>query len=192
MRSIGFVAGVLLGFFGGSFVGYGLSEEELRRAMCSYYSEWDFCEEEKVKPSAIKGLAITGLSKELHELYLRVSSIERVIAETGNGSLCVKAYRLNVRLYPLDGKVIGIYRRGREVKVVDRIANWVRTEDGWVDGRFLKECSDEKVAYGRDVSSGSSGNSSERSLHGGDTSGAGKAQVPSSSDLFSSSSEVLR
>ena len=193
MRGHGFITTMaFVGFLGGNLVGYGLSDRELREAMCSYYSERDFCKKEKARPSVVKDLAIMGLSKQLHEVSLKVSSIENKIAKGPDQVLCVKAHRLNIRLYPLDGTVIGIYKRGAKVAVVDRIADWVRTEDGWVSGRYLKECSDEKVAYGSDASPGARGDRFEHPLHGGDTSGTGKAQMSSSPDPSSSSSEVLK
>lgn len=120
-----------IGYMGGSFVGWGLSEREIKMAMCSYYSEWEFCREVE-EEERIRDLAISGLMKKVHEL-------ERRIGERGE-HLCVKAYRLNIRLYPLDGKVIGIYRKGARVEVRDRIGGWVRTEEGWVSERWLERC----------------------------------------------------
>ncbi len=129
-----FVVMAIAGYTGGSFVGWTLSREEVRKAMCAYYSEWDFCE--KYKPEKkLRDLAIAGLSERLRRLEMKL--------EGGKEYLCVKAYRLNIRLYPSDGKVIGIYKKGSRVEVIDRIGGWVRTKDGWVSERWLERCAGE-------------------------------------------------
>ncbi len=145
----------VIGYAGGSLVGWGLSEREVRMAMCSYYSEWDFCKEVQTEKK-MKDLAIEGLSREVYKLkkmIIKSSETKEV--------LCVKAYRLNVRLYPLDGKVIDIYRKGKRVTVIDRIGGWVRTQDGWVSERYLGRCNDAQKALSTDkpAVSGGSGSS---------------------------------
>jgi hypothetical protein len=124
----------VLGYGGGNLAGWALTEKEIMLAMCSYYSEWDFCR--SADPGRkMKDLAISGLSRKVHELERKVREL------SGEGDvLCVRAWRLNIRLYPLDGKVIGIYKKGAKVKVIDRIGGWVRTEEGWVREKWLKEC----------------------------------------------------
>ena len=123
-----------IGYAGGAMVGWGLSEKEIKVAMCSYYSEWKFCREvkNKEKEEKFKDLAIEGLSKKLYELERKLVKKKEY--------LCVKAHRLNIRLYPLDGKVIGIYRKGARVSVIDRIGGWVRTKEGWVSEKWLERC----------------------------------------------------
>ena len=130
----------VVGYGTGSLVGWGLSEREVRIAMCSYYSEWEFCKKTK-RESRLKDLAISGLSRKVHELEMKLKERE---GET----LCVKAYRLNIRLYPLDGKVIGVYRKGARVEVIDRIGGWARTKEGWVSERWLERCFEEYRASG--------------------------------------------
>ena len=103
-------------------------------AMCSYYPEWEFCEGEKGREERReRDRGIEELSRRLHELEKRVGRKEKEV-------LCVRARRLNIRLYPLDGKVIGIYKKGAKVEVRDRIGGWVRTEEGWVSERWLERC----------------------------------------------------
>lgn len=183
----------VVGYAGGNAVGYALTDEQLKQAMCSYYSEWDFCKSEKSRPSAVKDLAIMGLSRQLHEVSQRVVSIEKRLS-TQSSHLCVKAYRLNIRLYPLDGKVIGIYKRGARVQVLDRIASWVRTDDGWISARYLGECSNghKKVTADMRFSSGNPGSGNKPALSGNDSAGTGKIEVPSSSVLSLPSSKILR
>lgn len=183
----------VVGYAGGNAVGYALTDKQLKQAMCSYYSEWDFCKSEKSRPSVVKDLAIMGLSKRLHEVSQKVVSIEKRLS-TQNSYLCVKAYRLNIRLYPLDGKVIGIYKGGARVQVLDKIANWVRTHDGWVSARYLGECTDErkKVTADKRFPSGNSGFNNKRALSGDDSARTEKAGVSSSSVLSLPSSELLR
>lgn len=149
-----FVACAVFGYAGGGLLGWGLSEEGLRSAMCSYYSEWDFCKD-KVKDRKQSDVemekAIRGLSREVHKIGLKVSEIEKLSrVEEGASSLgkmCVSVHRLRIRLYPLDGKVIGHYKKGAEVQVKDRIGDWVRTQDGWVSAYYLTGCaSGDKIA----------------------------------------------
>ena len=132
LRFLVFMA--VLGYSGGYLVGWGLSEREIRLAMCSYYSEWEFCKGVE-KEEKLKDLAISGLSRKVHELERKLKELEGK-----RDVLCVKAYRLNIRLYPLDGKVIGVYKRGAKVEVLDRIGGWVRTKEGWVSERYLERC----------------------------------------------------
>ncbi len=123
----------VFGYVGGYLTGWAFSDEEIRIAMCSYYTEWEFCKGIE-KGERKRDLAIQGLSKRLHQL-------ERMVVIHKRDKLCVKAYRLNIRLYPLNGKVIGIYRKGAKVEVIDRIGGWVRTKEGWVSERYLTTCS---------------------------------------------------
>jgi len=135
MRPVGYLlAMALAGYLGGSIAGYALSEEEIKKAMCSYYSEWDFCREVRER-GRLRDLAIEGLSRKVHELERRIEERKRE-----REKLCVTAHMLNVRLYPLDGKVIEVYRKGKEVEVLDRIGGWVRTQDGWVSEKYLGRC----------------------------------------------------
>ncbi|HHJ63343.1 MAG TPA: SH3 domain-containing protein [Aquifex aeolicus] len=151
MRVVKFlVLTALAGYGMGSLVGWGLSEREVRMAMCAYYSEWEFCREVK-KEERLRDLALSGLSRKVHELEMKLR--ER---EEKRENLCVKAYRLNIRLYPLDGKVIGVYRKGARVEVLDRIGGWVRTEEGWVSEKWLERCSEAAEAGGVSAGSGNS------------------------------------
>ena len=135
MRAVSFLLLMAVAGYGaGSLVGWGLSEREVREAMCSYYSEWEFCKKTE-KENRLKDLAISGLSRKVHELEMKLKEREKE-----REMLCVKAYRLNIRLYPLDGKVIGIYRKGAKVRILDRIGGWARTEEGWVSERWLERC----------------------------------------------------
>ena len=134
VKSLALIA--LAGYGMGSLVGWGLSEREVKMAMCAYYSEWEFCGEVK-KEERLRDLAISGLSRKVHELERKLR--ER---EGRREVLCVRAWRLNIRLYPLDGKVIGVYRKGARVEVMDRIGGWVRTKEGWVSEKWLERCSE--------------------------------------------------
>lgn len=142
MRVLGFfVAVALLSYTGGAVVGWGLSDEEIKKAMCSYYSEWEFCKGYKTEP--IKDLALSGLSKKVHELERQLRELSvKLLAQRGE-EFCVKATRLNIRLYPLNGKVIGQYEKGERVRVIDRIGGWARTKEGWVSERYLERCKEE-------------------------------------------------
>ena len=173
----------VLGYGIGSVVGWSLSEREVRMAMCSYYSEWEFCKKTR-RESRLKDLAISGLSRKVHELEMKLKEREKE-GET----LCVRAYRLNIRLYPLDGKVIGVYRKGARVEVIDRIGGWVRTKEGWVSERWLERCPEEyrtSGAGGRDGLPARAGKLSGRTPEG--------VKKPGSVYRISSaeSSEVLR
>ena len=175
----------VLGYTGGYLVGWGLSEREVRIAMCSYYPEWDFCREVR-KAEKMRDLAISGLSRKVHELERKLRERERK-----RDRLCVRAWRLNIRLYPLDGKVIGVYRKGTEVEVIDRIGGWVRTKEGWVSERWLERCpegSGAPRAGGGDALPSGSGLLSGRDT-GGDKRSGDLRGVYSSEH---SSSEVLR
>ena len=184
MRSLGFIlAMAAVGYAGGSLVGWGLSEKEIKVAMCSYYSEWEFCKETKRKEQ-IRDLAISGLSKKVYELEQKLKE-RKEETET----LCVRAYRLNIRLYPLDGKVIGIYKKGARVEVIDRIGGWVRTKEGWVSERWLEKCPQEHRASG-------SGSRDGLPARAGKLSGRNPERVKKPESMYrvssTGSSEVLR
>jgi|GEM_PF-4247857 len=146
------ILSAILGWNSGNVAGFTTTRDAVAKAMCSYYPDWDFCKQFR-KIVRSKDLAIRGLSEKVRKLE------ETVYGEQRRSFMCVKAFRLNVRLYPLDGKVIDIYKKGKRVEIIDRIGGWARTRDGWVSEKYLGRCRDEKTV----VSSGNSSLGNNRS-----------------------------